>query len=981
VCVFGSEARAQFFGQNKVEYIDFDFKVFETQHFDIYSYPGEEASAALVARLAERWYARLSRVLGHELKTRQPLILYGSHPEFAQTNVVSGWLDEGIGGVTESSRRRIVMPFAPTLEETDRVLGHELVHAFQFDILGSFASRAWPRWATEGLAQYLSHGSADAHAVMWLRDAAVNDLLPERESDAARMFSPYRYGHAMWAYLAGRFGDEVLQDLLNAELPSNFSRRIQRVTGVDLDELYTDWRAAARKQYGSTPPAQASEARPLLRGRTSRIYLSPALSPDGRSAVFFSEQDRLSVDLFLADAEKGIVTRKLATLAANARLESLEAIRSAGSWSEQGTHVAFAAIEQGRSALMVVDLSRPEQMRSIRLPKPGQVLAPSWSPDGRALAFSVLEGGTTDLYIYELATGTLRQLTDDVFADLHPAWSPDGQQIAFATDRFSTDLTTLRFGACQLAVVDVASGHIRALPAIEGSKHLNPQWSGDGTSVYFIADPGGISNVYRLDLTTSSTTRVTNASYGVTGMIDTSPALTVARKAPVVAFTVYRGGRYQIQTLRGDERLRGVSYQETPAPQSASLPAVNPSGNLVDRLLADALLGLPDTFNSTPRAYAPALSLDRVGQPYFSSGGGPLGGFVRAGGSLLFGDLLGNRMLFTTAQVGGRLRDVELGLHFLNRERRWNWGALAELEPTLHGLPRRLLTEVGGEPTVRQETEYFQRIQLRFAGLVAYPLSHARRIELTAGVRHAHFQREIRSRVVSLNSGRRVNETSAGPGEAPATLAEVSAALVGDTAVVGPTSPILGSRYRFEIAPAVGGLSSTRLLMDYRRYLMPVRPYTVAARIVHLGQYGSDATDPRIPPTFLGSRYFVRGYGWNSIQCQWNSDGHCTGLEGLLGNRAAAASLELRAPLVGMFSRSIAYGPVPLEAFVFADAGAVWSGSSEFGPGHGQRHIVSSTGLGVRVNAFRFPVELAAIRGLEAPARGWSFDFSLRTGF
>src|SRR6195256_4890530 len=116
------DVSAQQFGRNKVEYVDFDFKVLDTEHFAVYYYTSEEASARLAARLAERWHARFSRVLGHSLTGRQSLILYGSQPEFAQTNVVAGLLDEGIGGVTESAKRRIVLPFAPTLGETDQLL-------------------------------------------------------------------------------------------------------------------------------------------------------------------------------------------------------------------------------------------------------------------------------------------------------------------------------------------------------------------------------------------------------------------------------------------------------------------------------------------------------------------------------------------------------------------------------------------------------------------------------------------------------------------------------------------------------------------------------------------------------------------------------------------------------------------------------------------------------------------------------------------
>jgi hypothetical protein len=127
-------ADAQYFGGNKVQYEKFDFKVLKTEHFDIYHYPEEAAAVQLASRMAERWYARISKVLHHELSGRQPLILYAAHPHFQQTNALSGEVGEGTGGVTEMYKRRIILPFAGGLAETDHVLGHELVHAFQYDM-------------------------------------------------------------------------------------------------------------------------------------------------------------------------------------------------------------------------------------------------------------------------------------------------------------------------------------------------------------------------------------------------------------------------------------------------------------------------------------------------------------------------------------------------------------------------------------------------------------------------------------------------------------------------------------------------------------------------------------------------------------------------------------------------------------------------------------------------------------------------------
>jgi hypothetical protein len=169
-------AYAQYFGRNKVEYSDFNFQILTTEHFDIYFYPREERAARIAAQLAERWYARISTVLNHQLERRQPLVIYGSQAEFAQTNVISGSVPDSVGGVTESLRRRIVMPFAPTMAETDHVIGHELVHAFQFDISRRYGGgTAQPLWFVEGMAEYLSRGSADTESELWLRDVVRTD--------------------------------------------------------------------------------------------------------------------------------------------------------------------------------------------------------------------------------------------------------------------------------------------------------------------------------------------------------------------------------------------------------------------------------------------------------------------------------------------------------------------------------------------------------------------------------------------------------------------------------------------------------------------------------------------------------------------------------------------------------------------------------------------------------------------------------------
>ena len=96
---FASPAGAQqyYFGQNQVQFDKFQWKIIETAHFLVHYYPEERDGIMDAARMAERSYARLSRMLKHEFREKKPLIIYRSRGDFGQNNI-TGDLGEGVGG-------------------------------------------------------------------------------------------------------------------------------------------------------------------------------------------------------------------------------------------------------------------------------------------------------------------------------------------------------------------------------------------------------------------------------------------------------------------------------------------------------------------------------------------------------------------------------------------------------------------------------------------------------------------------------------------------------------------------------------------------------------------------------------------------------------------------------------------------------------------------------------------------------------------
>jgi hypothetical protein len=373
---------AQYFGQNKIRYETFDFKILKTQNFDIYYYDRERPASEQAGRMAERWRQRLSQLLNWQLPRNQIVILYDSHSAFEGTTVIPGYISESTGGVTEGLRRRVVMPFAGAMAETHHVLGHELVHAFQYDIAKRSGPRAGtgtpgilalPLWFIEGMAEYLSVGSNDPLTAMWMRDAVSRDDIPSlRHLDNPKYF-PYRWGQAFWAFAAGRYGDAVVAKALQSSGGGNAEAAISHATGISAEEISKSWRQALADHYRPvlkvTEPAE-QQARALVpASKDTPIHVAPVVSPDGTRMVLFSQKDPFAIDLYLADANTGMLQRRITETAVDPHIDSLEFINSAGDWTADGKRFVYTTVSNGRPQLAIYDLDRNELHASPRSPR------------------------------------------------------------------------------------------------------------------------------------------------------------------------------------------------------------------------------------------------------------------------------------------------------------------------------------------------------------------------------------------------------------------------------------------------------------------------------------------------------------------------------------------------------------------------------------------------------------------------------------
>ena len=988
VLLLPAAVHGQYFGQNKVQYTRFDFRVLETEHFDVYYYEAERQAAYDVARMAERSYARLSRVLRHQFRERKPIILYASHSDFQQTNTTPGEVGEGTGGFTDFLKHRNVMPLTGSYADIAHVLQHEMVHQFQYDTwaggkagggLQTIIAVNPPLWFVEGMAEYLSAGPVDPNTAMWLRDAAAEGKLPTiRQLETDPTIFPYRFGQAIVSYIGARWGDEAIGAILAASRSGSLEGAFRRVIGLDFVQLGDQWRDATQKAYlpllGQQKPAR-DIATPVLTEEQSdgTLHLAPALSPDGTRVAYYSEKDFYFVDLYLAEVPTGKVIRRLFESTWSSDYETFRFINSSASWSPDGKYLALAAKRGPRDDILILDVERNREVRRIRVDLSG-VTTPAWSPDGQRLVFTGYDGGLSDLFIINVDGSNLQRLTNDRYADLHPTWSPDGRTLAFSTDRGpETNFETLRIGNFRIATFDLATSRIDLLGGMDDGKNVNPQWAPDGQSVAFISDRTGVTNVFLYDLAARDVYQITDLFTGTQGITPLSPSISWAAQADRLAFVYYEDGNYDVYTL-DNPRSRKTQPWRPGAPVVAVVPTISGTDTVTvannaaggqalyrgaqgglrqaDSItpLPDSLrppppvsivalndsstLGLPDTSTFTERPYKVGFSPDFVARPSIGYTRDNFGNGVFGGTTITLSDMLGDRQLLFSGYVNGRIEEAQVLAAYSNISRRLNWAVGIQQEPYFFYQGSTVRPVEGTFENVLITD--VRRIVLRSAfAQAAYPISRFRRIEL--GLRGTMVDDAILrlSEFYDPASGLYTRDPELDKQGLESTgYAQPSIALVEDNTVFGFVGPMMGRRARFEIAPTFGGWNYTQITADYRRYDKLVGPFTLATRALYFGRNGSDADRFSL---YMGYPDLLRGYTSGSFrrnEClntavDPSTVTGCAALDQLVGTSLAVMNAELRFPLLSPLWEWMPSFIPPVEGALFYDAGVAWDANSK----------------------------------------------------
>lgn len=994
LCV--STVNAQYFGQNKVRYKNEKFKVLETPHFDIYYYLRNEKVVKKFAQDAETWYKMHQEIFRDTFFKKNPIILYSNHPDFQQTTALQGEIGVGTGGVTEAFKNRVIMPVMELGSQTRHVLGHELVHAFQYHILLEKDSipleniGQTPLWMIEGMAEYLSVGKKDAFTSMWMRDALLNRDIPSlKDLTNSNKYFPYRYGQAFWTFVGSLYGDTTIVPLFKATAKFGYENGIRYTFGYDDRTLSGLWKNAIEQHY-----------RPMLRPDSSQIRISgtkiidnknagnmnvaPAISPDGKYLAFLSEKDLFGIDLFLADAKTGKIIRKLSSQISNSHIDDFNFLESAGAWSPDSKKFAFSIFSRGKNQLLIIDITNGKTLLKTAMGKVEQFGNLTWSPNGKDIAFSGMVEGQSDIFSYNLDTKQVSQITNDEYSDYAPSYSPDGKMIVFSSDRAS--LETGNFNAVNpinLTIYNIETKALSNVPVFPGANNLNAQFSGDSKRIFFLSNRDGFRNLYEYNLENSNLKQLTDYFTGISGITEFSPAITVSRNDDII-YSYYRYQRYTLYNSAysnfkaKDVNANDVNFDAAilPPKETVGVNIVNSNLGNFNRFERTS----PDEMKNIP--YRPKFRLD-----YLANSGGVgvstsrFGTGMQGGVMGMFSDIVGQNQIIANLSINGEIQDFGGMAAYINQASRINWGGAISHIPYITGFMTRDVITENNQDFLVDRTNILRTFEDQIQLFGAYPFNKAHRFELGGAVSRYSYRVDRFNNYYYLNGNtitgyagsdrEKVStdeiENSLGTRLQSFNIFQTSAYFVGDNSIFGVTAPLDGFRYRIGAERYYGDYSFTAVAVDLRKYFR-IKPVTIAVRAYNYMRLGRDGEN--LYPLYAGYNYLIRGYEPNSFYNNQSLNTSAFDINQLSGSKLAVFNFEFRIPFTG--PKKLAQIPSNFlftDLNLFFDAGVAWTEDTEvkfksqpsatrigYYP-NGQPYLIErvpalSAGISVRVNLF-----------------------------
>ncbi|HPI38758.1 MAG TPA: hypothetical protein PK397_12520 [Ignavibacteriaceae bacterium] len=883
-----------FFGRNKVQYNDFDWKILRTKHFDIYYYDNLDEIAEIGATYAEEAYEKLKVDFNNVVTRRIPLIFYNTHIHFQQTNTTPGFIPEGVGGFFEFLKGRVVIPFSGSLAQFKHVITHELVHVFTINKLFRVyadhripAETMPPLWFIEGVAEFYST-EWDTQAEMMMRDALINNYFSGLDDlfNLYGTFLMYKAGQSFLEFVAERYGRHRISDILkNVWMFSRFDKVLEYTLDKKLEEIDKEWSVYLKRKYF-----------PLIENNSILSENTIPLTEEGfsYSPVWFTHNETEYI-YFIGNLDGYSSLYRIKVVEWDKKYEKPElVIRGEKSEKYEAFHllqksltiskdgiIAFVVKSGPSDVINFFSIERNEIISTFQSDEIVSISAPGFSYSGDKIVFQATDlKGFNDLYLLDIFTLKQRRLTNDYYDDKEPVFSFKDESIFFASDRTSGENERVE----NLFSLDLETGLIKYVTNLSSNSY-SPFLSKDGRKLFFISESDGVQNIWEIETSNSiGENCVKQKTSFLTGTF--SPSFVDDKR---IVYAGYEKGGFRLfTTVLSDSVIR-----ENAIPFNFFYA----DGRWTEQKYSAKA-------ESKKVEYEKEYNLDYAQSQVTTD---PVYG-TRGGAFFALSDILGDDnyffVIYNTAEVQSDLLksfNVALTRVYLGERTNYGFGVF-------HFMGRRY--------DIRDSDEYFYERSFGGVFMLSFPLSKFDRIETSLTI---------------ANSDKQVIE---GVIERKALLWNNSISYVFDNSLWSPSGPIDGTRMKFQLAYTsdvkYSNVNYFSVIADYREY---IRLSFRSALAFRASLYYNEGKEAR--RYFMGGSWDLRGWPRWSIR----------------GEKMWISSLEYRFPLIDAVSIKfpfIGLSFLGIRGAVFFDTGGAWD--------KGYNETLGSVGAGFRFNLFNILV-------------------------
>jgi hypothetical protein len=442
------------YGQNRVQYRKFAWKVFETDHFRVFHYDRSGKDLArYVAEQAEKDIAAAQKKTGLKMDDKFNIIVYNSYDDYRQSNIGRNHDVQQIrsteSGTIDLPNDKLVVYFSGIHTELRAQITNGISNILLDKKLksGSLQTMAVnsvklniPEWVQNGYVLYASEGWNEQTDKAWKSLVEANPR--KKFYDFTELNGPLS-GQAFWKFISEKYSQKQTKELMNLmKEKGNMNKALRAQLNMNVVRAFDSCllffkdafaRDAQNKELRDTKTASLKVKLP----KDNSIIRNVRVSPRGADVSYVKWKEgefKVCLKHTVGEQQESVI---LEGGEKNYNEES-DPNYPLMAWSNTGYKLAILYKKGPGLRLRIYDATKGRMFTYV-VPNNrfDRALGMAIDEENNGIILSAIRKSQTDLYYFSTKGAKMRNLTNDVWDDVQPAYVTGGQKrgIMFLSNR------------------------------------------------------------------------------------------------------------------------------------------------------------------------------------------------------------------------------------------------------------------------------------------------------------------------------------------------------------------------------------------------------------------------------------------------------------------------------------------------------------------------------------------------------------------